>query len=77
MSQNRNSIFYFISFLLGLIIGIIYCITIFGAIIGIPLIIGSTKYYDWHKMTDEEVIIHRQPILVWGIILRFSLFHLV
>ena len=55
------------------IVGILYCITIVGAIVGIPLIIGGNKIKSYADCTDEQVIDAKDSILVWTIV--FLLFN--
>lgn len=51
----------------SLVIGIICCLTIIGAIIGIPLIVGGTKFMNFSNMTDEKLNFEKSSILGWSI----------
>lgn len=62
-----------ISGIIAIVVGILYCITIVGAIVGIPLIIGGNKIKSYADCTDEEVISAKDSILVWTIV--FLLFN--
>ncbi len=53
---------------LALVIGIFYCITIIGIIVGIPLIIGASIFLDYAKMSDEDLVKHKNSILGWSIV---------
>lgn len=55
--------------IVSLIFGILFCITIVGAILGIPMIIASNKFKDAYNMTDDELVKNRSSILGWGIFL--------
>lgn len=74
--RNKNSTFYLISGIIGIIFGVILCITLFGIVLGIPLIIGATKYLSWSKMSDEQVLASRDAIVIWGIVYAIFLFPL-
>ena len=56
-----------------LIDGILLCCTIIGAALGIPAIIGATKFADMRKMDDEalENAIKAQQNIGWGILSIF------
>lgn len=62
-----------ISGIIAIVVGILYCITIVGAIVGIPLIIGGNKIKSYADCTDEQVIDVKDSILVWTIV--FLLFN--
>ena len=62
-----------ISGIIAIAVGILYCITIVGAIVGIPLIIGGNKIKSYADCTDEQVIDAKDSILVWTIV--FLLFN--
>ena len=62
-----------ISGIIAIVVGILYCITIVGAIVGIPLIIGGNKIKSYADCTDEQVIDAKDSILVWTIV--FLLFN--
>lgn len=62
-----------ISGIIAIVVGILYCITIVGAIVGIPLIIGGNKIKSYADYTDEEVLKVKDSILVWTIV--FLLFN--
>ncbi len=57
-----------ISGILALVVGILYCLTIVGAIIGVPLIIGGIKVKDYADMSDEELLKNKDSLLVWSIV---------
>jgi len=52
----------------AMICGGIYCLTIIGIIIGIPLLIGGSRMIDFSKMEDQKLENYKTQLLVWGII---------
>lgn len=66
MKETVN-VYFVVARILTLIFGILYCITIFGAVLGIPLIIASGKFKKASNMTDEELVQNRSSLLGWGI----------
>lgn len=57
--------------IIAIVLGIICCITIVGAIIGIPMIIGGNKLREYSNMSDEEIIANKDTILIWTIVFLF------
>ena len=57
--------------IISIVFGIICCLTIFGAIIGVPLIIGGNKMREYSLMSDEELGLHKETILIWTIVFLF------
>lgn len=57
--------------IISIVIGIICCITIFGAIVGIPMIIGGAKFKDYSNLSDEELLAHKDAIIIWTIVFLF------
>lgn len=53
--------------ILDLIAGILFCISLAGLILGVPLIISSIKFKNFRKMTDEELVSAKGKVLGWGI----------
>lgn len=72
--KNKNYAFLLIGGILGMIEGIVACITIVGAIVGIPLIIGATKYLAWAKVSDEDLFAEKDTLLIWGIVYTILMF---
>lgn len=72
--KRDNYAFLLISGIFGMITGIACCITIFGVIIGIPLIIGASKYLAWAKISDEELYAEKEQLMVWGIVFTILMF---
>ena len=58
----------------ALIIGIICCLTIIGSIVGIPLIIGGSKFMNYYNMTDEKLLSVKSSILGWSIFFLIIIF---
>lgn len=70
--QNKNSTFYLVSGIIGMIYGILTCIFL----IGIPFIIGASKYLAWAKMSDEEMAPNKDAVTIWGIVFAIFMFPL-
>lgn len=68
-----TNIYFIVIRILTLIVGIIACITLVGAILGIPLIIASNKFRDAQLMTDEQLVQNRGNLLGWGIFVSIVL----
>ncbi|MCL2540723.1 MAG: DUF5362 family protein [Firmicutes bacterium] len=49
------------------IIGILYCLTIIGAIFGIPLIMAGNFYWKCASMNESELLAIREKYLYWSI----------
>lgn len=60
-----------ISGIIAFIVGILACITIVGAIVGVPLIIGGNKLRDLAMASDEEVFREKDTILIWTIVFMY------
>ena len=60
--------------IIGIVLGIICCLTIIGIIFGIPMIIGGYTFYNYSNMEESEIINNKSTILGWSIFfLIFSL----
>lgn len=57
-----------ISGIISIVLGIICCLTIFGAIIGVPLIIGGNKIKDMTNLSDQELLQQKDTILIWMVV---------
>lgn len=60
-----------ISGIISIVIGLLCCLTIFGAIVGIPLVIGGVKFKDYSSLSDEELMTHKDAIIIWTIVFLF------
>ena len=60
-----------VSGIIAIVLGIVACLTIFGAIIGIPVIIGGIKFRELSQLADEEIAKNKDTILVWSIVFLF------
>ena len=56
-----------VSGIFALIVGVVCSLTIIGAIIGIPLIIGGIKFMNYSNMTEEKLTSQKSSILGWSI----------
>lgn len=72
--NNKNETVFSILGVLGMIAGILFCITIVGAIIGIPIIIGANRYSKWAKQSDEQVFEERSDVSLWGVVYAIFIF---
>lgn len=62
-----------VSGIISIVVGIIYCLSIVGAIVGIPLIIGGIKIKDYASYSDIQIYESKDTILIWTIVfLLFS-----
>lgn len=62
-----------VSGVISIVVGVIYCLSIVGAIIGIPLIIGGIKIKDYASYSDIQIYESKDTILIWTIV--FLLFN--
>ena len=62
-----------VSGIISIVVGVIYCLSIIGAIIGIPLIIGGIKIKDYASYSDIQIYESKDTILIWTIV--FLLFN--
>lgn len=60
-----------ISGIIAIIFGILACLTLVGAIVGVPLIIGGAKMKEYVDYTDEQIIANKDKILIWTIVFLF------
>lgn len=60
-----------ISGIIAIIFGILACLTLVGAIVGVPLIIGGAKMKEYAGYTDEQIIANKDKILIWTIVFLF------
>ena len=57
--------------IIGIVIGILECLTIVGVIVGIPSIIGGVKLRDLSAQSDEEIARNKDTLLIWSIVFLF------
>ena len=57
--------------IIAIVMGIICCLTIVGAIVGIPMIIGGNKLRTYSLMDDEGIMVNKDNILIWTIVFLF------
>ena len=55
--------------IIALVLGVLSCFTIIGAIVGIPVIIGGNKFRKLSQMSDEDIIKEKESLLIWSIVL--------
>ena len=60
-----------ISGIIAIIVGIFWCFTIIGLLIGIILIIGGSTVMNYATMSDEEIKVVRSSLLGWSIFFLF------
>lgn len=54
--------------IISIVLGIICCLTIFGAIVGVPLIIGGNKIKNMANLSDQELMTQKDTILIWMVV---------
>ena len=57
--------------IISLIFGIICTITIIGAIVGIPMIIGGNKLRELSNMDDSEIYKNKHTLIIWMVVFLF------
>lgn len=55
--------------IIALVLGVLSCFTIVGAIVGIPMIIGGNKFRKFSEMSDADIIKEKDSLLIWSIVL--------
>ena len=60
-----------VSGIIAFVLGILCCLTIVGAIVGVPMIIGGNKLRDLATSDDNKIVEQKETILVWGIVFMF------
>lgn len=60
-----------ISGIIAIVFGILACLTLVGAIVGVSLIIGGAKMKEYADYTDEQIIANKDKILIWTIVFLF------
>lgn len=60
-----------ISGIIAIVLGVLECLTLIGAIVGVPVIIGGAKMKEYADYTDEQIIANKDKILVWTIVFLF------
>lgn len=60
-----------ISGIIAIVFGILACLTLVGAIVGVPLIIGGAKMKEYVDYTDEQIVANKDKILIWTIVFLF------
>ena len=60
-----------ISGIIAIVLGVLECLTLVGAIVGVPVIIGGAKMKEYADYTDEQIIANKDKILVWTIVFLF------
>ena len=57
--------------IISIVVGILFCLTLLGAIVGVPIIIGGCKFKDYANLSDEELLQHKDSIIIWTIVFLF------
>ena len=60
-----------LSGIIAIVFGILACLTLVGAIVGVPLIIGGAKMKEYADYTDEQIVANKDKILIWTIVFLF------
>ena len=72
MKEMKNT-YFTVAWIVSMVVGIIYCVTVIGAVIGVPLLIGMGKFNEARTMTDEELVKNRGSLFGWGIFASIAL----
>lgn len=65
--KEGSKIYFTIMYIVNLILGIIFTITLVGAIFGIPMIIGANKFKNAQNASNQELKEMRTSLFAWGI----------
>ena len=57
--------------IVAMVFGGLWCLTIIGALLGIPLLIGGSRMIDFSKMEDEEFEKYKTQFLIWSVFFLF------
>ena len=57
--------------IISIIVGILFCLTLIGAIVCVPIIIAGCKFKDYANLSDEELLQHKDSIIIWTIVFLF------
>ena len=68
-----KNVYFTAGWIISLVLGIIFCITIVGALLGVPLLMASSKFKAGKDMSDEDLIKNRSNLFGWGIFLAIVL----
>ncbi|MDD4298243.1 MAG: SHOCT domain-containing protein [Bacilli bacterium] len=56
-----------VSGIVALVVGLVWCFTIIGIIIGLPLLVGGISVFGYSNLSDEEIMGKKRSILGWSI----------
>lgn len=65
--KEASKIYFTVAWIVAMITGAIYSLTIVGLIIGIPLFIGGSKFNYARGMSDDLLVKNRSTLLGWGV----------
>lgn len=66
--MNNNSTYFKVSKVISIIVGVILCFTIIGIIFAVPLFIAASKFSEWTYLSDDELLSHKDSIIIWSIL---------
>ncbi len=67
MNQSQMRSYFNVMYYVFLILGILYTVSIVGAIIGIPMIIGACKYKEAYEASMDQLISLKGTVWGWGL----------
>jgi len=67
--SNKNSSWFEIIGIFGLIFGILSCLSIIGIVVGIPTIIASNKFIKMSNMPESEIMNNKSSVITWSVVL--------
>lgn len=65
--------YFTVAWIASIVVGVLYSITIFGLILGIPLFMGAPKFKNASNMSDSDLVKNRSNLFGWGIFLAIVL----
>lgn len=57
--------------IIALVFGIIFCLPVVTAFVGVPCIIGANKLREFSRMSDEEIMAKKDTLLIWTVVFLF------
>ncbi|WKF84564.1 DUF5362 family protein [Lacticaseibacillus pantheris] len=61
----------FIGAIVAIVLGALYCLTVLGIIMGVPMIVGGVLLLKFRDYSDDVFYEHRGALLGWGIFFLF------
>lgn len=65
--RDMTKAYFTVAYIVALVVGIIYSLTIVGLIFGIPLFMASKRFKLAKDMSDADLVSNRSSLFGWGI----------